>query len=184
MVSPSPKKTPTRGLDKSHKGGMVNPIMSILLMVTIVVLLFCGAIVQYHATLGIENESRSVGDFVSNIIKRDIEAIEKADIPGKVSQLEGELIHRITGVIEPVTSHTNVHEEMSHHLPMTNSASEMKKRATVPLKQHILTCPHNELVSYCRAPTEEDAMYVTPYATAGPGYSLSCGCRRARSRDV
>ena len=89
-------KTPRGGV---RAGGLTNGLIQVLVVFLISALLFLRALIQYHTALGVEHESTNIGDFVSNIIKEDLKAIRSADIPGAVTRIEGELIHKITDVV-------------------------------------------------------------------------------------
>ena len=60
---------------------------------------FMGALIQYPQPWGLnDEESKNIGDFVSNIIKDDIKAIKSANIPAVVTRMY-EIIHKIAEVV-------------------------------------------------------------------------------------
>ena len=163
-------KTPRGGV----RGGLTNGLIQVLVVFLISALLFLGALIQYHTALGVEHESTNIGDFVSNIIKEDLKAIRSADIPGAVTRIEGELIHKITDVVGEGKhqSHVDASSEgiinhKDHITASTNTRVATQQQQPTP-RQHVLTCPNADLVSYWKFPTKEDAAYVTPYKTDGP----------------
>jgi hypothetical protein len=151
--------------------------MQLMAILMVCVILFSGAIIQYHATLGIEHKSKNVGDFVSNIIREDLDAIRAADIPGAVTRIEGNLIHKIADVVSESgidlneftsTSGASKGAPAGLDAGSNHDNAAVEAKADLNLKQHVLTCPNADLVSFWKAPTQEDAAYVTPYTTHGP----------------
>ena len=109
-------KTPSRMHDSGARtprggGALSRGLLQVLVIVIVCTILFMGALIQYHTTLGIEHEeSKNIGDFVSNIIKDDIKAIKSANIPAVVTRMEGEIIHKIAEVVTDSSHSPPIHE--------------------------------------------------------------------------
>lgn len=161
---------------KAPRGALSKGLLQVIVIVFLCAILFMGALIQYHAALGIEHEeSRNIGDYVSNIIKDDLKAIQSADIPGAVTRIEGELINKITKVVTDSSHISYVDAGSSAQGQTLDSTAVILKEdvnsrgaAISAPRQHVLSCPDADLVSYWKAPTVEDAAYITPFKTEGP----------------